>query len=308
MTEIDLKLNLDFEQVKVLDHHSLLNILNVIVYELMTLHERRPGQTELESVLEEVHAVADGLAGGTLAQDTIFEVGGIKEKVLHAVEQLDPNGEEAFRQARDDTHANLRSIFNVLDLRIRELRDRYEHPLQWEWFSSELLEGNLRAVFNALAHNSRGRFGFTEDPDSQRPNDYLIQLRVEGGREDAVFMPPVIQDVVRDLAANARKYSEPGGTIWIRVFQDSERLEFELRDTGIGIPADEIPGILRFGHRGSNIRGKRTMGGGFGLTKAYYVVQMFGGKMWMESSTEAPTGTTIRCCIPLPGRAEACCD
>lgn len=300
MKEINLNLNLDFEQVRVLDHHSLLNILNVIVYELMVLQERVPGRDELQVVLDEVHETANALALGKLSSDAIIGIGGLKSKVLQAVDAKRSHLNDIDERYWQETVTNLHSIFEILELRIGELKRRGGDLWHWEWVACTRIEENLRSVFSALSRNSRGRYGFTEDANGQRTNDYLIQLDIRGTRNATIFMPPVIQDVVRDLAANSRKYTEPGGTLAIRMTQTARELEFEVRDTGIGIPADEIPGIFGFGHRGSNVQNRRTMGGGFGLTKAYYVVQMFGGRMWMESQTGEDSGTSILCRLPLP--------
>lgn len=300
MKEIDLKLNLDFEQVRVLDLHSLLNIFNVVVYELMMLAEHMPDGSAIESILNEVHATADAIGKGRLSNKAVFEVGGLKTVIFDKIDACvgaNPTVQDAFVM---QTRANLENIFNILDLRIRELEERCDEPLSWKCFACELLETNLRKVFEALVLNSKGRYGVTEDPSTQGANDYLIRIRVEGNDGRNICMPPVIQDVVRDLAANSRKYTRPGGEIGVRIAQDENGLEFEIRDTGIGIPEDEIPGIFRFGRRGSNVGGMRTMGGGFGLTKAYYIAQMFGGKMWMDSRTGDDSGTTILCRIPLP--------
>jgi signal transduction histidine kinase len=45
-------------------------------------------------------------------------------------------------------------------------------------------------------------------------------------------MPAVFQDVVRDLIANARKYTPPGGKIIAGLYQDDEELRFVVADTG----------------------------------------------------------------------------
>lgn len=304
MKEIALNLDLNDQQVRVLDHHSLLNILNVIVYELLVLSERMSSPPEIESILDEVHATAQRVGEGTLPNEAILEIGTLKDVVLKRIEDCTQTNllrESAFFE---ETHANLESIFNCLDLRIFELRERYKDPLGWENFTCDRLAANLRMMFAALALNSKGRYGFTDDPTNQGPNDYLLRLRMRALVGDSICMPPVIQDLVRDLAANARKYTAPGGEITVQITEDPNGLEFEVKDTGIGIPEEDIPGVLRFGYRGRNVAGMRTMGGGFGLTKAYHIVQLFGGKMWIESVTGEGSGTLVRCQIPRP--AEAC--
>jgi hypothetical protein len=45
----------------------------------------------------------------------------------------------------------------------------------------------------------------------------------------------------------------------------------------MGIAENEIEHIIEFGVRGSNVTSRRTMGGGYGLTKAYFFTKQFGG-------------------------------
>ncbi len=112
-------------------------------------------------------------------------------------------------------------------------------------------------------------------------------------------MPILLKDVIRDLIANARKYTPPGGTITIGISQKKERIRFVVEDNGFGIPEDEISEIVKFGYRGSNIKEMvRTMGGGFGLTKAWYVTDKFNGRMWIESKIDR--GTKVIIDLPIP--------
>jgi signal transduction histidine kinase len=115
-------------------------------------------------------------------------------------------------------------------------------------------------------------------------------------------MPPVFKDVMRDLVANARKYTTPGGHITFAVHESETELRFVVEDTGRGIPAAEIPTVVQFGRRASNVGDVRTMGGGFGLTKAVLVTKQFGGQFWIAS--EAGLGTRIRIVLPRPPSVE----
>jgi len=56
--------------------------------------------------------------------------------------------------------------------------------------------------------------------------------------------------------------------------------------------------VVAFGKRASNVDDQATMGGGFGLTKAYLVSRQFGGRMWIDSRPGA--GTRITISIPRP--------
>jgi signal transduction histidine kinase len=111
-------------------------------------------------------------------------------------------------------------------------------------------------------------------------------------------MPAVFQDVIRDLLANARKYTDPGKSIQSGLHESNSTLRFIVRDTGIGIPEKEIEDIITFGRRGSNAKERPTRGGGFGLTKAYYVTKKFNGRMWIESPLRGNRSTGIEIILP----------
>ena len=122
-------------------------------------------------------------------------------------------------------------------------------------------------------------------------------MQADEGR-DTIAMPLIFKDVMRDLIANARKYSPLGSSIIVGLYESSDSLKFVVQDTGRGIPASEIKKVFEYGERGSNVEGVRTMGGGFGLTKAFYITKQFGGRFWITS--EVDQGTRIRIELPRP--------
>lgn len=82
------------------------------------------------------------------------------------------------------------------------------------------------------------------------------------------------------------------------LYQTEQELRYVVEDTGCGIPPDEIEKVAHFGHRASNVSNIRTMGGGFGLTKAFLVTRRFGGRMFIRSGLQR--GTRIRIVLPRP--------
>jgi signal transduction histidine kinase len=153
-------------------------------------------------------------------------------------------------------------------------------------------------VFSAIEKNSHGRYRIIYNAALKEPNDYYFDFKLESNRGDNLLMPAVFQDVMRDLIANARKYTAPGGHITAALHEDPTLLRFVVEDTGRGIPPDEIEKVVHFGQRASNVNTVRTMGGGFGLTKAFLVAKQFGGRFWIAS--ELGVGTRVRIHLPRP--------
>nr|WP_240544875.1 ATP-binding protein [Ectothiorhodospira shaposhnikovii] len=107
-------------------------------------------------------------------------------------------------------------------------------------------------------------------------------------------MPAVFNDVIRDLVANARKYTPPGGRILSGLDDDGQRIRFVVEDTGVGIPPGQVEDVVKLGFRADNVQNRRTYGGGFGLTKAYWVTQRLQGRMWIDSRLDQGTRIEIQ--------------
>lgn len=199
--------------------------------------------------------------------------------------------------------ANLESVFAILRVRERELLAREQAPDRWEEFSIEQLRRSFLEAFAAVEKNSRGRYRILYNAALQEPPDYYVDFKLESAEGDRLRMPAIFQDVMRDLILNARKYTKPGGRITAAVYEDPEFLRLVIEDTGRGIPPEELGTVVHFGKRASNVGDVRTMGGGFGLTKAFFVTKQFGGRFWIAS--DLGVGTRIRIYVPRPAAVTA---
>jgi signal transduction histidine kinase len=90
---------------------------------------------------------------------------------------------------------------------------------------------------------------------------------------------PRLQQVMTNLLNNAINYT-PEGSVTLRVSLEGKEIMVEVMDTGIGIPADELPHIFEDFFRASNVEIKGT---GLGLSIARRIVETHGGKIWVES-------------------------
>jgi signal transduction histidine kinase len=194
--------------------------------------------------------------------------------------------------------ANIQSVFKVLRVRTAEYLARFPQPDAWVAFDIAKLTDDFLNFFAAVEKNSKGRYRIVFNIAAQEPADYLVNLRIESVAGDTITMPPVLQDVFRDLIANARKYTPPGGMIVAGLADTGAEIRVVVEDNGRGIPPDEIQRVVQFGYRASNAREVRTKGGGFGLTKAYLAAQRHSGRMWIKSSLGS--GTRVTLCIPHP--------
>lgn len=99
--------------------------------------------------------------------------------------------------------------------------------------------------------------------------------------------PGRLNSVVTNLLSNAVKFTDPGGSIRVRVEADDERVLFTVTDNGPGIPEDEIPRIFEHLFRGRmTVRDPNNPieGTGLGLALAKTVIEQHGGKIWVKST------------------------
>lgn len=288
------------DQIHELEMHSFINVLNVISLQLQILADEEPARSQLEGAITRTKELSGKAIEGQ--QEVFFPENiqqyqkGIRTCItsLKNAAKDDTDYLETLQKAAD----LLEEIFTVMDLRSDELYQRFTHPGRWLFYPVEQFKTEFNAFLYTIEKNSRGRFRILRNIALQEESDYLLNFEVDSELDGQIGMPLLFKDVVRDLISNARKYTPPGGHIYIGLYQRKDRLRFMVKDTGIGIPSEELHRVLEHGYRASNAEHIRTMGGGFGLTKALYVVRQLKGEMWIESETGQ--GTTITIDIPLP--------
>jgi len=299
--EIKCPLSLTIEEETLIDMHSLLNIMGVITYELMAIGKLMNDPFALGEAIESAANAGDTLRDRTAALRMVSEV----DTFIQDLESLLDN--EAREHGLEDhpqlhqSRRNLRSIFNIMKVRAVEIAARMEDPLAWVRHDISRLRQNFVDVFQAIERNSHGGYRIVYNIAEHEEGHYFVSFEINSIHSDHIYMPAVFQDVMRDLIANARKYTQPGGRIIAGLAQSDERLRFVVSDDGVGIPPSEIEKMVQFGLRGTNVADRPTRGGGFGLTKAYYVTKLFGGRLWIDSTGIPGEGTRIEIVLPLPG-------
>ena len=124
-----------------------------------------------------------------------------------------------------------------------------------------------------------------------------IQLRVECAED----LPNVQMDVQRmeqvlvNLIHNAVKFTHPGGDILLFAEAGPGEVRFGVRDTGIGIPAEDVPRIFERFYRVDKSR--TGSGTGLGLSIAKHIVEAHKGRIWAES--REGQGSTFIFTLPI---------
>jgi signal transduction histidine kinase len=123
-----------------------------------------------------------------------------------------------------------------------------------------------------------------------------VSIEVKTADEAVVSADRVrLEQVAANLLDNAVKYSLSGGRVLVEVLREGSRGLLRIRDSGIGIPADEIPHIWDRLFRGDVSRTERGLGLGLSLVKA--IVEAHGGTVTVQS--EPGRGSTFTVSLPL---------
>ena len=103
--------------------------------------------------------------------------------------------------------------------------------------------------------------------------------------------------VVSNLVNNAVKYSPDGGTVTISSRAEGAFALLTVSDTGLGIPPDEIAHVFERFRRVRSGAAQAIAGTGLGLTIVKQIVEMHGGKIWVESAVGH--GSAFHFTVPL---------
>ncbi|MFO7780719.1 MAG: ATP-binding protein [Spirochaetia bacterium] len=293
-------LSLNEEEQSLLTMHSVLNVMNTVMMELLNLSDIVGSHPALEQAQDVVIRVADDLRDSERAGDHLTAADTLARELTDLIgKALSSHSGAAEREDVKESLAGLDQVFGVLKVRAQELVDRAADPDMWVEYEIEALKRNFLEVFAAIEQNSHGGYRIVFNLATHEEGDYFVDLEMSSFRGNVIRIPAVLQDVMRDLIANARKYTAPGGRIMAGLDENTDRLRFVVEDSGRGIPAEELPHVIDFGYRGTNVQDRPTRGGGFGLTKAFHVTRRLGGHMWIES--EPGGGTRVEIEIPQTG-------
>jgi PAS domain S-box-containing protein len=104
------------------------------------------------------------------------------------------------------------------------------------------------------------------------------------------------EKIVLNLLSNAFKFTFEG-EIEVSLRVAESKVELRVRDTGTGIPADEIPRLFERFHRVKGSRGRSYEGSGIGLAFVQELVKLHGGDVRVESEVDCGTVFFVR--VPL---------
>jgi signal transduction histidine kinase len=183
----------------------------------------------------------------------------------------------------------------------REFLDRSSEQIsRLDWMSTNLLD---------LSRIDAGIFPLDVRPgDLRDPIRSVVEAHAELAEQRGVSLisevPPApvmlrfdrerIVQLLSNLVGNGLKFTPRGGQVSVQLTDATEGAALEVRDSGPGILAAELPHIFERFFRGTNVGEARASGSGLGLAIARSIVEMHGGQIEVASKIGEGSAFTVR--------------
>jgi len=123
-----------------------------------------------------------------------------------------------------------------------------------------------------------------------------LQITISPDIPPILANPVQLRQMIDHLLDNAIKYTIPGGEVFITGQLEQNQLILQFKDTGIGIPAMDMPYLFDKFYRAANASSEMA-GTGLGLAIVKSIVENHGGRIWVDSMVGK--GATFTLVLPL---------
>ncbi|MBT6148111.1 MAG: HAMP domain-containing histidine kinase, partial [Gemmatimonadetes bacterium] len=256
-----------------------------------------------------VRSVSEDHIATVQALAEALSLGYMRFQDFQRLEQASLNKSQFLRRMSHDLRSPMNAIIGYSRLLQRRLADRMDEREARNLANIETSSGNLLNLINDILDLSRIEAGRIEvnnrdfDPCALANEcaDSLESIVKEGVtliRDLAAVGqissdPDRLRQVVMNLLGNATKFTE-AGSITLSLKRDGDRIELSVADTGIGIPADDLPHIFDEFRQVERQGGAGAEGTGLGLAIAKKTVDLLGGEIAATSQGSAGTTFTVR--------------
>jgi two-component system, cell cycle sensor histidine kinase PleC len=269
---------------------------------------RRLHSTTLATL--EARAEKDALIG------ELEQAKSISDEARHRAEAANIAKSRFLAQMSHELRTPLNAILGFSEVMKSEIFGAHAVPVYKEYSADIHNSGvHLLNLINEILDLSRieaGRYDLNEEAVSLvhivADCHHLLKLRASsrGITIHEVFqqgMPRIwgderaIRQIVLNLLSNSIKFTQQGGEIWLKVGWTASGGQYlSVKDTGSGIPEDEIPVVLASFGQGSNSIKSAEQGAGLGLPIAKSLIDMHGGTFTLKSKLRV--GTEVIVTIP----------
>ena len=130
------------------------------------------------------------------------------------------------------------------------------------------------------------------DMEKEQAEKKAVHLKMECEAFSMKMDPALMESLLINLIDNALKATDAGGSIWVKAYEKAGKKIFEVSDTGMGIPEEEMGKITDAFYMVDKSRSRKEGGSGLGLALCVKVAEIHGGCLKIESRQRE--GTTVR--------------
>jgi signal transduction histidine kinase len=129
-----------------------------------------------------------------------------------------------------------------------------------------------------------------------RDRNLTIVVENEGSLPSVMADSRGLRTMLVNLFQNAVCYSPEGGAVTVSAYLERDCVHLEIRDQGEGVPAEDIPRLMRPFEQGENALTRSSQGAGLGLPIVMLLAQAMNGSLRLRS--EEGQGLTAEICLP----------
>lgn len=204
---------------------------------------------------------------------------GYSEAIIDGVVQSEEEKDEMIRIIYDESQRMNRLVSDLLTLARTESG---KMRLYKDFLPVASTFERMTYKFSQIAREKQVTLRFV----SEYTDDYFIEMD-----EDR------IEQVLTNLIDNALRYTPPNGTVQVSVWRQVGTARIEVRDTGQGIPKEDLPFVFERFYKADKARTRGKGGTGLGLAIAKNIVEAHNGTIKVESIQNV--GTTFTFELPM---------
>jgi signal transduction histidine kinase len=274
----------------------------------------------IELLEQAAHSLAEGDLNSRVSMTGNDEVASLGTTFNQMAEQLKlaTDRQQELKQLRSDLIAwvshdlqtpltSIQAILEALSDKILDDPDQEKRYLETAQRNVQTLSALIDDLFQ-MAKIDAGGLPIDRSPNSlsdlisdtlesfshiARQSELSIMGNVDANVDPVYMDVQLIGRVLNNLVSNAIHFTPEGGSISITAKRKGEQVNIIVRDTGEGIPPEDLPHVFESFYRGEKSRSRATGGAGLGLAIAHGIIQAHGGDIRIESKLGKGTTFTI---------------
>jgi len=185
---------------------------------------------------------------------------------------------ELLESDKQHWHENNRVVIEQLNSQVQSTYAMVEHLLEWfqirkEGRSFRQDEYQLSVIIDEVLQVLKPKFELKQ-----------VEVRVEAAEDLRVYADrEAVRSILRNLLSNAVKFSNAGGQVRIRAWEQGDQVLISVRDNGVGIEENRLRSLFDPNQFDSSFGTAGERGIGLGLHVCREFVRMCGGRIWADS-------------------------